>query len=117
MEAHAEHDHVSAPAGHSHAVADGHNHPGARDYVVVAVILAVVTSLEVAVYYIESIRPALVPILLVLSTFKFSMVVLWFMHLRFDNRLFSILFIVGLGLGVFVVMVLIILFSTATHLA
>ena len=39
---------------------------------------------------------ALVPILLILSATKFALVVLWFMHLRFDNALFSTLFTGGL---------------------
>ena len=73
-----------------------------------------VTAFEVAFYYIkEQVGQAFVPILLVLSAFKFAMVVLWFMHLRFDNRLFSILFIAGLALGGLVVMALITLFATS----
>ena len=38
----------------------------------------------------------LVPILVVLSALKFSLVVMWFMHLRFDSRLFSTFFVGGL---------------------
>ena len=42
---------------------------------------------------------------MVLSATKFSMVVLWFMHLKFDNRIFSTMFILGfiLALSVFTV--------------
>jgi cytochrome c oxidase subunit 4 len=32
---------------------------------------------------------------------KFVMVVSYFMHLKFDNRIFSLLFYVGLGLALF----------------
>jgi caa(3)-type oxidase subunit IV len=71
-------------------------HPTAEVYVRVGLILAVVTALEVAVYYIEALGGALLAILLVLSAGKFAMVALWFMHLRFDNRLLSILFTGGL---------------------
>src|SRR5437867_13298415 len=89
-----------AVASEAHLEPGAHAHPGGREYVTIAVILAVVTGAEVAIYYIkEQIGQAFVPILLVLSAFKFAMVVLWFMHLRFDNRLFSILFIAGLALG------------------
>ncbi len=79
-------------------VAEGH--PTAGTYVTVGSILAAVTVLEVAVYYIHALHGALVGILLVLSALKFALVALWFMHLRFDNRLFSILFAGGLTLVV-----------------
>jgi cytochrome c oxidase subunit 4 len=45
------------------------------------------------------------PALLILMAFKFFAVVLFFMHLRFDNRLFSILFYMGLVLAVGVYLV------------
>jgi caa(3)-type oxidase subunit IV len=104
---------VAAPAAHLEP--GGHAHPGAREYVTIAVILAVITAVEVATYYIkEQVGQVFAPILLVLSALKFGMVVLWFMHLRFDNRLFSILFVAGLALAGAVVMALIILFATST---
>ena len=39
-----------------------------------------------------------VPALIALSIVKASLVVLYFMHLKFDSHLFSILFILGLAL-------------------
>jgi cytochrome c oxidase subunit 4 len=33
---------------------------------------------------------------------KFFMVVSYFMHLKFDNKLFSLMFYIGLGLALFV---------------
>ncbi|HZA26636.1 MAG TPA: cytochrome C oxidase subunit IV family protein [Actinomycetota bacterium] len=80
-------------------------HPGPREYVKIAVALAIVTLLEVGVYYVDFLRPALVPLLLVFSTIKFALVVLWFMHLRFDSRLFMRLFVAGvvLALSIFAV--------------
>jgi len=71
-------------------------HPTAEVYVRVGLILAAVTALEVVVYYIEALSGALLAILLVLSAGKFALVALWFMHLRFDNRLLSIFFTGGL---------------------
>jgi caa(3)-type oxidase subunit IV len=73
-------------------------HPTAEVYVRVGLILAVVTAIEVAVYYIEALSGALLAILLVLSAGKFALVALWFMHLRFDSRLLSIFFMGGLAL-------------------
>ncbi len=80
-------------------------HPGPAVYVQVGLILAVVTAVEVAVYYIDVLEGALLGILLVLSAMKFALVALWFMHLRFDSRLFSMLFTGGLMLAAALFMV------------
>jgi cytochrome c oxidase subunit 4 len=81
-----------------------HGHPSEKEYVGVALILAVLTAIEVAVYYIESVKDFIVPILAVLMVTKFAMVVLWFMHLRFDSPMFRRLFVTGiiLAIGVYV---------------
>jgi cytochrome c oxidase subunit IV len=73
-------------------------HPTPSEYVNIGLILGAITAIEVIVYYIDALSGALVPILLVLSATKFALVVLWFMHLRFDNALFSTLFTGGLML-------------------
>jgi len=83
-----------------HAVA--HDHPSELEYVKVALVLAAITAAEVAVVYIDSLEGLLVPILVVMSVLKFSLVVLWFMHLRFDNKLFRRLFVTGIVLALFV---------------
>ena len=75
-------------------------HPSPSQYIMVGLILGVVTAVEVAVYYVDALSGALLGILMVLSAMKFVLVVLWFMHLRFDNKLFSILFATGLVLAV-----------------
>ncbi len=77
-----------------------HEHPTDLQYVKVALILAAITLAEVLVYYVESLEGLLVPILLVMSILKFALVVLWFMHLRFDSRIFRRLFFTGLVLAV-----------------
>lgn len=95
-------DMESVDAGHE---AGGHAHPGALEYVQIGVVLAVVTAIEVGLYYINITHDLLVVLLIVLSALKFSLVVLWFMHLKFDNRLFSRLFVGGflLALAIFMV--------------
>ncbi|MFN2595569.1 MAG: cytochrome C oxidase subunit IV family protein [Actinomycetota bacterium] len=75
------------------------HHPGPRQYVGVAAILAIITGIEVAIYYINSLRSVLVPMLIIMSILKFSMVVLWFMHLRFDSLMFRRLFVTGVILA------------------
>jgi caa(3)-type oxidase subunit IV len=80
-------------------------HPTAEVYIRVGLILGVITAVEVAVYYIDALSGALLAILLVLSAGKFALVALWFMHLRFDNRLLSIFFTGGLLLVAALLMV------------
>ena len=73
--------------------------------------MAVITAIEVAVYYVPSLRGALIPILLALSAVKFAMVVMWFMHLKFDNKLFSWFFVGGVVLAGLVLVALLALFT------
>jgi cytochrome c oxidase subunit 4 len=76
-------------------------HPSDFTYVKIALILAVMTAIEVATYYVEDdLGSALLPILIVLMILKFVVVVSWFMHLRFDSKLFSRIFYAGLLLAV-----------------
>ena len=70
-------------------------------YIVVALILAALTALETSTYWIDF-GPFFMPALLIMMTIKFFMVVMLFMHLKFDNRLFGLLFYAGLFLAVFV---------------
>ena len=74
-------------------------HPSVKQYVTIAVVLAVLTAIEVGIYYIKALEGILVPALLVLAVVKFALVVLWFMHLKFESRLFMRLFVTGLVLA------------------
>jgi cytochrome c oxidase subunit 4 len=87
-----------------------HDHPGTGTYWIVGLVLAVLTLLEVAVFYIDALEPALVPILLTLTTGKFALVVLFYMHLKSDHRIFAGVFVAPLLLAMFVVVALIVLF-------
>lgn len=92
---------VAAEAG-----VTGHGHPSDRQYVGVAAVLAAITAVEVAVYYITSLpKHLLTALLLIMSAVKFSLVALWFMHLRFDDRLLRRLFVTGLLLAIAVVVI------------
>ena len=68
------------------------DHPSLRKYVNIAIFLAIVTAIEVAIYYVEALEPVLVPTLIILSAVKFIVVVGYFMHLKFDGRLLSFIF-------------------------
>jgi cytochrome c oxidase subunit 4 len=79
----------------------GHAHPGDKQYVVIALILGLFTAIEVLTYFVDF-GDAAIPTLLVLMVVKFGMVVLYFMHLKFDSPVFLRLFVTGLTLAVFV---------------
>ncbi len=72
-------------------------HPSPFQYVMVAVILCVITALEVGMYYVvDDIPRALYIIILLTMAFtKFVTVVSWFMHLRTDRPIFRRLFVTG----------------------
>ncbi len=92
----------TTPTDDVHATEEhGHDHPSDWQYVKVAIVLALITGAEVAMSYME-LGGLLVPGLIVLSIIKFAIVVMWFMHLRFDNRLFRRLFVMGIMLAMFV---------------
>lgn len=84
-----------------------HDHPSDGQYVVVALVLAIITALEVAASYID-LGPFFLPALLAMMAVKFIVVVRVFMHLKFDNPIFSWIFFSGLllALGVYVVALL-----------
>ena len=86
------------------------SHPTPMKYVGVAVVLAAITGVEVWAVYQQSLRSVLVPILIILSAVKFSLVAMFFMHLRFDNRLFAVFFTGGLILATGVLFALATLF-------
>jgi cytochrome c oxidase subunit 4 len=92
-----------------------HEHPTWRLYLTIGTVLTVITAAEIAVFYIPALRPVLVPILLVLSGTKFALVVMFYMHLRFDHRLFSGVFVAPLALAILVVIALVILFHVIPH--
>lgn len=87
------------------------HHPGPRQYVMVAVVLAIATALEVALYYVDLPHGLFAAMLLFFAVVKFSLVVLWFMHLRFDSPIFRQLFVAGLILAVTVYMIVLVIFG------
>lgn len=84
------------------------HHPSPKKYVWVAIILAIVTAFEVAIYYIPGIDAFLVPGLIVFALLKFVMVAMYFMHLKFDSKLFRRFFVTGIVLA-FVVFTVVLL--------
>ena len=97
-------DHSDQTDHADHAVHEDHGHKPNSFYIQVAIVLAVVTGLEVALYYMN-IGKLFLPVLLVLMAIKFLTVVSMFMHLKFDNKIFSYLFYAGLILAIVVYVV------------
>ena len=74
----------------------------------IALFLAVVTAVEVAVPYLEALDPISVPLLIILAIIKFGTVVSFFMHLRYDRKLYRTLFLFGV-IGVIPLFVIVLL--------
>lgn len=94
---------------HSHAAA--HAHPGAATYVKIGVVLAIITVGEVALYYIPALAGILIPALIILSAAKFFLVVAYYMHLKFDDRIFTGFFVGGLAIATGTILALMALFE------
>ncbi len=91
---------------------EAHGHPGTATYVIVAAFLTVLTAMEVTVFYVRALRPILVPVLLLLSAAKFALVVMFYMHLKFDRWTFSAVFLFQLFFAAVVIISLSLLFAT-----
>jgi cytochrome c oxidase subunit IV len=98
---HSEHSEHPAHEVHPHGGHDDQHHWSDLQYIKLALALAVITALEVALSYTKDDFGALfMPLLLIMMAIKFFAVVFYFMHLKFDNRLFGLLFYTGLFLAI-----------------
>ena len=76
------------------------DHPTPKKYVQIAIVLGILTAIEIALYYTEDIVGVFTdPILIVLAVGKFIIVVGWFMHLRFENKMVNRFFTGGMILA------------------
>ena len=103
----------AADAAVEHHDDEGHDHPSDWAYVKIAVVLALVTAVEVFTYFrtVLDWGAALVPSLIFMMVVKFYLVATWFMHLRFDSKLFGRMFTAGLTLAVGVYLVTLTVFE------
>ena len=120
MSAHASEHH---PAEETHAAEHDEQHegrhPSFKQYVYIALILFIITAVEfllIAPWWDITISwqgsKGVVAPLFILSALKFAIVIMFYMHLRFDSRTFSIVFISGLVLALFVGMAVLGLFGS-----
>jgi cytochrome c oxidase subunit 4 len=77
-------------------------HPSPVMYVLIAVILVVITSFEVGLYYAADTMPRwlLVSLLMISALLKFVLVASWYMHLRTDQAIFRRFFVLGISAAV-----------------
>src|SRR3990172_3083823 len=108
----ADHSHTDPAVADHAAMGEVHEHPTWREYKWVALILTLITVVEVAIYYIPAFvaTKLFVPTLLIMSAVKFAIVVAFYMHLKYDHRLFRVLFIGPLIIAIVTLIVLQLLF-------
>ena len=94
----------------AHAQAEP-QHASVATYVKIAVVLALITGFEVGTYYMHLEKSVLIPLLAVLSAAKFFLVVGWYMHLKYDAKIFRQFFLAGLTLAAVIMTVMISLFA------
>lgn len=100
---------AAADPGHE-AEGEHGGHASVGFYWMIGGILAILTAMEVAAFYME-LGAVEAPFLLLLSAAKFALVVMFFMHLRFDSRVFTGVFMAGLVLATFMVTALVVLYG------
>ena len=88
-----------------------HRHPSTGTYVAIGAILTIITLVEVGVFYVPAFKAVLAPVLLTLSAAKFLLVVMFYMHLKFDHRLFTLVFVLPLAIAAAVIVALLFLFG------
>lgn len=94
-----------------------HDHPSDGQYWKIGGLLAVLTLLEVGTYFItddpysHDLAPLLIGSLLALMVIKFIVIISFFMHLKFDNKIFRWVFMSGLILAVGVYLIVLSTFA------
>ena len=97
---------------HGDAHAKEHAHPDWSTYKWVALVLTVITILEVWVFYTPFTESRLfIPTLLVMSAVKFAIVVMFYMHLKYDAKIFRALFTGPLIIAILTLISLLFLFG------
>jgi cytochrome c oxidase subunit 4 len=107
---------ASEPIAHAptRAAHEEDAHASDQTYIRVGIILAIVTAVEVFIWYLPEARGFLTPMLIVLSVAKFLAVVGYFMHLKYDKRIFRFMFFAGLIVALAVFLAVITMFWTAS---
>jgi cytochrome c oxidase subunit 4 len=86
-------------------------HPSAKEYIRIGIILGVLTGFEVWLSYSGLGHTAMITMLLLAAVLKFSLVVMWFMHLRFDDRRYARFFVMGIAGAATLYLVVLLIFG------
>lgn len=86
---------------HPAAAPDAGHHEASKFHIFVqlAMILAVITGVEIVLIYLPLVKWLVVTSLVTLSLVKFMLVIFIFMHLKWDKLFCTILFFIGLALA------------------
>jgi cytochrome c oxidase subunit 4 len=88
-------------------------HPDVKQYVLIAVVLVIVTALEIATSYLNTAHTNWIIIALgAMAIVKFVLVTGWYMHMKSDHPLFRRFFIVGIVLASIVYGIVFLVFSS-----
>ena len=85
---------------------DQHSHPvgATRTYWIIGFILIAATLVEVSAYFFSITFGALAnPVVIVVSAAKFVLVVMFYMHLKYDSKVFTGVFIFPMTLAALVI--------------
>ena len=108
----------SSRAAPAEAHAPGGGHATVQTYIRVAVVLAILTAIEIGALYVPGLPShVLVTLLLFFSVLKFALVVGFFMHLRYDNKILTALFVGPLLIAMCIILAIMALFSAYVLLA
>ncbi len=88
-----------------------HAYPEPTTYVKLAVFLAIFTVIEVATYYINAPVLLITLVLLGLMFVKFVLVVGYYMHLKFDSRVLTGIFVGGLSVALSIMLAMIAIYT------
>ena len=103
---------MSSATAHAHSADHGHHEESKfQIYVQIAMLLAVITGVEIIGVYLPFAKWFIVTALVVLSVVKFMYVIFFFMHLRWDKPFCTIMFFIGLVLATGTVWALIKIFE------
>src|SRR6476620_7071071 len=102
---------AGTPAVEVHA--DHGGHPSPRQYVLIAVVLVVLTGIEIAVSYIDAEHTNLIIIaLFLMGAAKCFLVAGWYMHMRNDQPFFRRIFVIGMIGAAIVYGIVMLMFSS-----
>jgi cytochrome c oxidase subunit 4 len=97
---------VEVHADHSH-------HPSPRQYVMIAIVLVVLTAIEIGISYIETDHTNLIIVaLFAMGAAKFFLVAGWYMHMKNDQPFFRRIFVIGMIGAAIVYGIVLLVFSS-----